>query len=69
MFHVIQSEGHILACHDEHYCIHQCIFLSLSLEREAMHVKLGELKKTKFRRIQEIHIQNRLLLFFNLLIC
>ena len=43
--------------------------LSLSLERKAMHVKLGELKKTKFRRIQEIHIQNLLLLFSNLLIC
>ena len=51
MLHVIQIEGHVHACHNEHYCIQPWIYLSISLERYAMPVKLGELKKTKFRSL------------------
>ena len=56
MLYVIQNKGHLHGYHNEHYCIQQWIYLSISLEREAMHVKLGKLEKTELRPIKEIHI-------------
>ena len=54
MLHVTQNEGHVRAYGHEHYCIQQCIYLSISLERWTMHGKLGELEKTKFRPMMEV---------------
>ena len=30
MLHVIQDEGHVHAFHNEHYCLQQWIYLSIS---------------------------------------
>ena len=51
MLQVIQNEGHVHACHKKHYCVLQWIYLSICLEREAMHVKLGKLEKSEIRPI------------------